>query len=204
MEKKILSLFLFKKQLKFSEIEKQLSIRSNKLAYHLRNLIKKGILEKSKENYKLSDTSENIIPYLSENQSPLPVLLIHLGNEKQAFLYTREKRPYKGYLSLPGGRILNGESIQGAAKRIMSKKFNIKIFNIKIKSISIEHVKPNGKSLYSFILILIAAKTQDSLQLTSIQKNKEKIISSDYALITSAKSNNIIIPTIISRRPDKE
>src|SRR3989338_11225547 len=104
MEKKILSLFLCSKGLKFNEIEKQLRVRSNKLAYHLTNLVKKGILIKNKEVYELSEASENIVPYLSENQSPLPVILIHLGDKDKTFLYKREKRPYKNCLSLPGDR----------------------------------------------------------------------------------------------------
>jgi len=105
MEKKILSLFLCSKGLKFNEIEKQLRVRSNKLAYHLTNLVKKGILIKNKEVYELSEASENIVPYLSENQAPLPVILIHLGDKDKTFLYKREKRPYKNCLSLPGGEI---------------------------------------------------------------------------------------------------
>ncbi|MDP3881428.1 MAG: hypothetical protein Q8Q31_00940 [Nanoarchaeota archaeon] len=199
MEKKILSLFLFNKELKFSEIEKQLSIRSNKLAYHLHNLIKKEILIKTGEAYKLSDASENIIPYLSENQSPLPVLLIHLGNKNKAFLYKREKRPYKDYLSLPGGRLLNGESIIEAAKRIMLKKFNIRILSPKIKLVSLEHVKTRGRTVYSFLLILIKAETKEKISFFNIDKNKKKIIQSDYFLIKSQGQNNLNVKVLVSR-----
>jgi len=44
MEDKILRLFLFDHKLKFNEIEKVLKIRSNKLAYHLKKLVSKGVL----------------------------------------------------------------------------------------------------------------------------------------------------------------
>ena len=76
MEEKILNLFLYQHKLKFNEIEKQLPERSNKLAYHLKKLITKGILEKQGDNYQLTKTSEHLIPYLSNKKSILPVVLI--------------------------------------------------------------------------------------------------------------------------------
>ena len=65
MKDKILKLFLYNKKLKFNEIHKQVNERSNKLAYHLKNLIKKGILEKQKDDYKLSQSSEHLIPFIT-------------------------------------------------------------------------------------------------------------------------------------------
>ena len=93
--------------------------RSNKLDYHLKKLITKNILEKDKEFYKLTENSEYIIPYTSDKNSILPVVLILIGDKKKAFLYKRKKRPYQEFLSLPGGRILLGESIKDSVKRIM-------------------------------------------------------------------------------------
>ncbi len=199
MEEEILSLFLFNKELRFSDMEKKLRVRSNKLAYHLKNLVKKEILDKSKDCYSLNENHESLIPYFSENKSPLPVLLIHLGNETQAFLYKREKRPYKDYLSLPGGRLLIGESIAEGAKRIMREKFSILIESPKIKSLSLEHVKKEDKTIHSFILILVQAKTKNKNLFVSVNSNKSKIIPSDYQLIKSKIQNSIQIKTIISK-----
>src|SRR3989339_596544 len=76
MEEKILSAFLYNKKLKFSEIEKSVKTRSNKLAYHIKKLENQGILIKEKEFYSLSEFAQKIIPYLSSKQSALPVILI--------------------------------------------------------------------------------------------------------------------------------
>jgi hypothetical protein len=127
MEKNILKLFLTKDRLKFNEIEKSLKIRSNKLNYHLKKLIEKNILKKEREFYSLAEDFEEIIPYLSDKNALLPVLLIHIGNEKKVFLYERIKRPYKGMLGLPGGRILLGEEIKDATHRIMKDKYNLEV-----------------------------------------------------------------------------
>jgi len=199
MEKQILNLFLFSNKLKFNEIEKNLRIRSNKLAYHLTNLVKKGILVKEKDNYVLSEASEHLIPYLSEKKSVLPVILVHIGDRKRAFLYKREKRPFKGYLSLPGGRIVIGESIPDAAKRIMKEKFNININFQKINSISLEHIKKKNKIIHSFLLIFVSASAKEKLNYIDAEKNRNQIIHSDYQLITNDSSAKTEIKQIFSK-----
>ena len=119
MEKEILNTFLYDEKLKFSDIEKRLKTRSNKLAYHIKNLVKKNAITKDKDTYKLSESHEHLIPYLSEKTSPLPVVLIHVGNKTKCFLHKRKKRPFLNMLSLPGGRLTVGESIEEASTRIM-------------------------------------------------------------------------------------
>lgn len=197
MDKDILSLFLFNKELKFSDIEKKLSARSNKLAYHLKKMLQKGILEKRKDSYSLNWNYEYLIPYFSDKHSPLPVILVHIGDQNRAFLHKREKRPYKDFLSLPGGRLLAGESIKEGAKRIMKDKFNIKISPPQIVSMSLEHIKKGRQTIHSFILILVRAKAKN-LPMTGVNKNKSKIIKSDYLLIKSKPKGNLSLSTIIS------
>ncbi|MBD3252389.1 hypothetical protein GF386_01515 [Candidatus Pacearchaeota archaeon] len=198
MEQSILNLFLFHNKLKFSDIQKNLKTRSNKLAYHLKKLVDKQILIKQKDFYMTSDIFEYLIPYISDKKAVLPVILIFIGNSKKAFLFKRDKKPYRDYLSLPGGRLLIQESIKNAAKRIMREKFNIPVKINKIKSVSLEQVKKSNKILHSFLLIFISAESQKPIQLTDVKKNKSKIIPSDYELITS-KDSEIKIKTIESK-----
>jgi ADP-ribose pyrophosphatase YjhB (NUDIX family) len=195
IEKDILRLFTYNEELKFSEIESSLKIRSNKLAYYLNSLVKKNILEKEKESYKLTETTESLIPYFSEKTSPLPIILIRIGNKNKCFLIEREKRPFKGKLSLPGGRLLLNESIEKAVERIMKEKYNISARLEKINSLSLEFVKKQSNVKHSFLLILVSAKTNQDIELIDIKKNKSKITSSDYKLITS-RDKEITIKTL--------
>ena len=199
MEEKILKLFLKNHSLKFNEIEKLLKTRSNKLNYHLKKLVSKNILEKQNSIYKLSKTSEYLIPYLSDKKAVLPVILIQIGNSKNCFLYKREKRPYKNKLSLPGGRMILGEDIKNSVKRIMKEKYNIDAKLKKINSISIEHIKSNKKTIHTFLLILITAITKDKIKLTNISRNKLKIIPSDYKLIKNDSDKSTTVKKIISK-----
>src|SRR3989344_8873422 len=192
---RVIGVFLYNKKLKFNEIEKLTKIRSNKLTYYLKELTKKRILEKDKEYYKLTEASESLIPYVSNKKSPLPIVLIHIGNNKQAHLIKREKRPFKDLLSLPGGRLLVNESISKAVKRIMKEKYNISAKFEQINSITLEHVKKNKTTIHTFLLILVSAITKDKIQLTDIQKSKSKIISSDYNLIKNKQNSKVEIKT---------
>lgn len=199
MERKILELFLTKNRLKFNEIEKLLKIRSNKLDYHIKKLISKEIIEKEGAFYKLTEASEYLIPYISEKNSILPVILVMIGNNKEVFLYRREKRPYKGFLSLPGGRIIIGEEISDAVKRIMKEKHSINVKFDRINSISLEHIYKNKKIINSFLLILTTAKTNEKINFIDVEKNKSKIISSDYTLIKKDRNKKINIEKINSK-----
>ncbi|MFA5174039.1 MAG: NUDIX domain-containing protein [Candidatus Pacearchaeota archaeon] len=196
MERKILNLFLFNNKLKFSEIERLLKIRSNKLSYHIKQLINKGVLTKKQEEYFLSEASEYLLPYISNKTSALPVILIHIGEKNKSFLYKREKRPFKNFLSLPGGRLLIRESIQEAANRIMKEKFNINVKFKKVNSISLEQVRKSNKTIHSFLLILVSVTTKDNISLTNINKNKSKIIKSDYYLLKNNLDKQIKIEII--------
>jgi len=192
----ILKLFQYHQKLKFSDIERALKVRSNKLAYHIKNLTKKGFLIKEGTDYSLSESSEYLIPYLSEKKPIVPVILIRLGDNKKCFLYTRNKRPFKDKLSLPGGRILFGESIPDAVKRMMKEKFNINAKLIQIHSVSIENLKKDGKIIQTDIVLFVSAKTIDKLSMTNIEENRSKIITSDYFLIKNDSNKKININTI--------
>lgn len=198
MENKILDLFLFNHKMKFSEIEKALNIRSNKLVYHLKNLIRKGILEKQEEFYSLSESSETLIPYLSNKNPVLPIILIHIGDNKKCFLWKRNKRPYKGLLSLPGGRLILGENLKQAVKRIMKEKFNITAKLKQVHSISLEHIRKKKKIIHSFILIFVSASAEETT-LTNITKNKKDIIKSDYFLLKHNLSKKLDMEVINSK-----
>lgn len=200
MENKILNLFLYNHKLKFNEIEKEIKIRSNQLAYHLKNLVEKEIVKKEAKGYKLADNFEHLIPYLSEKNSVLPVILIAIKDKKNIFLIKRHKRPFKGELSLPGGRILLGENIQKATKRIMKEKFNLNCKLEKTNSVSLEHVRKNGKTIHSFLLILVTAKTHDKIEFSDLDKNKSKIISSDYKLLKKDINQEVKINNIFTKQ----
>jgi len=198
MKQKILETFLYNQKLRFNEIEKLTKIRSNKLAYYLKKLEEKKILIKNRNFYMLSESSEELIPYISERDSVLTVLLIAIKKSKKIFLIKRQKRPFKDKLALPGGRLLKEESIKQGVKRIMKEKFNINAELEKINSVSLEHVKKENKTIHSFMLLFVTAKAGNNLEYAEIEKNRKKIIPSDYRLIKNDLEKEIKIKTFLT------
>ena len=80
----------------------------------------------------------------------------------------------------------------------MKEKHNINASLNKINSVSLEHIYKDKKIIHSFLLILTTAKTKDKLNLVNIDKNKTKIIPSDYSLIKGDGNKNIKIKIIKS------
>lgn len=199
METKILDLFLYKHRLKFNEIEKALGVRSNKLVYHIKKLVGKGVLVKEREFYELSEVAEEIIPYLSYKRAVLPVVLVCIGDKKKCFLVKRAKRPYKGKLSLPGGRLLVGEDVGDAVGRIMKDKFSLDVKLDKMNSISVEHVKKGKRVVHGFLLIFVSGKCSGNVEFTSVGKNRKEIIESDYKLIKGDLGKKVEIKRILSQ-----
>jgi len=198
MENRIINLFLYENALRFSEIEKLSKIKSNKMAYHLKSLVKKGVIEKNGNLYKLSDSKEYLIPYLNKTKSVIPVVLVAIKNKKRIFLVERKKRPFKGKLGLPGGRLIMGETIKESVERI-GKKFNVNCKFKKINSISMEFVKKNKNTVHSFLLIFATAETKEKIDFMNLEKNKRRIISSDYKLIKKDVSKETKIPVLFSK-----
>lgn len=199
MEKDILNLFLYNHKLKFNEIEKQTKSRSNILAYYLNKLIQKKLIEKDNVFYKLSENSEKLIPYFTNKNSVISVVLIAIRKNKNIFLIKRNKRPFDDKLCLPGGRLVVGETITQATKRIMKEKFGIKCRFEKINSINLEHVKKQGKILHSFLLIFVSATTKQELNCTTLNGKKNRIVSSDYYLMKNNLDEEAIIKSLITR-----
>lgn len=193
----IFKLFLDRNKLKFGEIEKEIKIRSNMVSYHLEKMQKDGILEKKGEYYFLTKTSERYIPIFSNmvgaELSPLPVILIAVMNKNKILMIKRNKRPYKNYWSMIGGKMLLEESFESASLRQAKEKTDLDSKFISINSVLHERVEGDNLIKHSFILFFTKVKTNQSKfketrhgtlkWFTIKQLAKEKVIPSDFWLI---------------------
>lgn len=214
----IFKLFLDKNKLKFNEIEKAIKIRSNMISYHLERMQEEEIIEKIKNYYKLTKTSERYIPIFSniigEQLSPLPVLLVALMNKDKILLIKRNKRPYKDYWSLIGGKMLLEESFEQASLRLIKQKSSIDCKFKSINAVIHEVVEGEGIIKYSFILFFTKAITNESLfqeaeygQLKWFNLNqlkKEKVIPSDYWLIKNKLNSKVDIENVNMKEDNGE
>lgn len=203
--KEIFALFLVNSKLKFSEIEKQLKIRSNMVAYHLDCMIKEGFLIKEGDYYRLTKQAEKMLPLIpnitGETQSPLPVILVAVMNEDKILLMKRNRRPYKGYWGLIGGKMLHGESFNEGGLRLVKHRTHLEGDFVSMNAALHERVKGDEMIKHSFILFFTKVNVSSKdfwrsergeLRWFDI-KELDKVIPSDLWLIKNRLDSNIAI-----------
>lgn len=120
---------LFQKDgLRFAQINVE-NVPSDQFSYHLRQLVKYGLIEKLDDNsYRLSarGRTRTIMLYPNEDgfieQGFLAVRLViskQQDGKRYFLIQQRAKVPYKGTYATPGDKILFGEDVHDAARRIL-------------------------------------------------------------------------------------
>jgi|GEM_PF-506960 len=197
----IFRLFLENDKLKFSQIEKHLHIRSNMVSYHLTSMVKEGLLVKKGEYYLLTEHAEKYIPLFSGmfgmDVGPVPVILVAVLNKihTKILLVRRNKRPYKDYWSMIGGKILLHEDLKSASVRKVLEKTGMDCEFVSFNDVMHERVEGSGVMKHSFILLFTkvvsrtvkfkesGAGTLKWFDLKKIDSEKDSIIPSDYWLM---------------------
>ena len=163
---KIFELFLRNPKLKFGEIEKALKIRSNKMSYHIDQMVKEKLLKKEGFFYQLTPKAEKYIPIFShitsEQLTPLPIVLIALTNKDKILLIKRDKRPYKNYWSMLGGKILLEEDYKDASKRIVKDRTSLSAKFSSLNALLHERIKGDNMIKHSFMLFFTKMFTSKS------------------------------------------
>ena len=208
---KVFQLFLKNRQLRFSDIEEGVGIRSNNLSYHLEQLQKDGVITKDGELYTLTDKAEQMIPFFNQMTGKevgvMPVVLVAIHNKGKICLLKREKRPYKGYWGLIGGKPKLQESIPEAALREAKEETGLECEFDKINAIVHERVNEEGTMKHAFLLMLTTVKPKsDKLWESEEGKvawfdpeklDKSTIIPSDYWMIENHLKKQSSIPHVI-------
>ncbi|MBS3148502.1 NUDIX domain-containing protein [Candidatus Woesearchaeota archaeon] len=186
--KNLVGVFASKRAVSFKELGDCLNLRSNALAYHVRNLVESGVLVKEEAGYSLGESSEPLLPYGSA-LSKLPVVVLALKNEKGEFgLLLRRKRPFDGFFAMPGAKILIDESIESAAKRIAKEEAGLDLDNAVTCAVVDEHILSGGKAKNSWLMFLVSSnvKKKGTLEWFSKEQLKSgKVIQSDVWMLTN-------------------
>lgn len=201
----IFRLFLSNSKLKFNEIEKAIKIRSNMVSYHLDKMQEENILEKKQEYYQLTENAEKYVPIfaniIGEKLSPVPVILVTIINKDKILMIKRNRRPYKDYWSMIGGKMLLNEDFKQASLRIVKNKTGLDAEFISFNSIMQEKVKTNNEVKHNFILFFTKVRVNEDrfkysehgeLKWFNIEDlNPENTIPSDYWLLKNKFSADL-------------
>lgn len=215
---KIFELFIKKKKLRFSDIEKALGIKTNTLAYHLNSMTKEGMLVKEDDEYKLSAHGEKLLPFFAHITQKitggcLPVVLSAIVKSNQVLLLKRKKRPYQGYWGLPGGKLHLEESVQECALREVKEETGLDCTFSHIAAIVHERVKEDNMFKHAFLIFFVVLKLKSGQLKESEEGNLEwfdlktlqpsRIIPSNYYLLKDYLNDEAHIHQVIIEEKDE-
>jgi len=126
LQEKILKRLGYSDEKSFSEIKGD--TKSNKLSFHLKELRKEGLIEKTDEGYRLTSDGREILPYFDLEESHHPVVVVDLlvFSENKVYLKPKEKDPldpFEGDYRAPSSRISKKDRLEQKAKEIFREEF---------------------------------------------------------------------------------
>ena len=115
---------------RFSELRAE-GVESNLFQYHLRHIIRKGLVEKCDKGYRLAPqglyyADRYSREYKGERPQPKLITVIVLKNNRgEVLLQQKSRQPWIGQYHLPAGKIHIGEATLAAAVRELKEKTGI-------------------------------------------------------------------------------
>lgn len=131
IERHILSVLLHQKQARFRDLRPP-RIDTNLYSYHLKLLLKSGLITKEDKNYTLSPIGLAYVDRVSttnfsvRRQPKIVTMLVVQNDEGDVLLQRRSKQPYIDTWTLPYGKLhIDDDSITIAAKREANEKLGL-------------------------------------------------------------------------------
>ena len=127
IQKRLFNKLVGAETLRYSELKPK-ELEANLFMYHLKELIKMGLVEKKDRAYALSQKGRTTATRFSIREQTIRVMPSTLSvialqsNEGLWCLYKRKRQPYIGSLGFPSGKIHLGDSLADAAYRELEEK----------------------------------------------------------------------------------
>ena len=126
----------------------------------------------------------------------IPVVIGGLLKDGKILLIKRANEPYKGFWSLPGGKVNHGEHLEKAILREIEEETGIKAVFHGIEAVVSEHLKSEGSLDVHCILFICSLSAQDYssreseegslgwFELEKINSQINLILPTDYEIIS--------------------
>lgn len=139
LQKQILTKLMFKESIKYAELEK-VTENHDLFNYHLRELVKKGFIEKTGSSYSLTAKGRQQVAFFEEDgtvQKQFKVgmfidLLRKVDDHYEMMLYKRLKHPHYGYIGAITGKLKWGDSLEENLKRELMEEVGVTPTKFKI------------------------------------------------------------------------
>lgn len=149
IQKKILESLAFAESLHYSQMRPK-RVESNQFAYHLKQLIKDGLVEKKGSDYTLSPLGMAFVDKISFEtfeariQPKIVTLLDITTPDGETALLKRKHQPFYGKILFPTGKVHLGEKMLEAAQREAKEKLGLENLDLKYRGNTVVGVSQDG------------------------------------------------------------
>lgn len=130
----ILKKLLFAQTLRNKDLQPEENIPSNKLSFHIEQLIESNLIQKTEGEYSLTAEGKEYANRMNTEtkkitrQAKNGVMLIctrEKNGETEILIYTRKKQPFYNKQGFPTGKIHRGERAHDTAQRELKEETNL-------------------------------------------------------------------------------
>jgi len=139
IKKSILQRLIFNPKLSFSQLWDR-SVESNKFTYHLKTMLKNGLIIKKRDKYSLTKKGIDFVTYVDSikvevTKQPLVVVFCLVRKGSKILVHRRLKEPFYGYCGTPGGKVSFGDTIIEAARKELREETDLEANNGRLISV---------------------------------------------------------------------
>jgi 8-oxo-dGTP pyrophosphatase MutT (NUDIX family) len=127
LQKKIYNRLVGAESLRYSQLRPE-GVEANLFMYHLKELIRSGLVEKVDGGYSLTQQGRSTATRFSIREQGIRIMpstisvIVLRSKDGEWLLYRRRRQPYIGSLGFPSGKIHLGDSLENAAYRELDEK----------------------------------------------------------------------------------
>ena len=147
--------------MRFSELRAE-DVESNLFQYHLRHVIRKGLVEKCGEGYQLAPAglyyADRFSPvYKGERPQPKIITIAVVRDAKgRVMLLQKPRQPWLGQYHFPAGKIHTGEATGDAAAREFAEKTGMQIGVMQFRSLTHVQIFQSGELVSDYFGFIFA------------------------------------------------
>lgn len=167
IQKYIVSVLFRQRVARFRELRKQ-GVDSNLFAYHLKLLIRSGMVIKTDSGYTLGQKGIMYVDRLSEANSGVRMqpkvvsMLVVQNSDGDVLLWKRDKQPYIDTWTLPHGKVhIKDPSLTAAAEREVVEKLGLINIHPKHAGDCYVRVQSSGEVISATMLHIFTFETDD-------------------------------------------